>query len=501
MDRRFFLKTMGVAVGSFLLAANESFLPVSTTSKKKPNFLFILADDLGWKDIGCYGSTFYETPNLDRLAAEGMQFTDAYADPICSPTRAAIMSGKYPARLDTTNWFGATQPEAYSYPGIDLNPRARQRLDSPLITAPYQPYLPLEETTFASALKESGYATFFAGKWHLGKDEKYWPEHHGFDINKGGHDRGGPYGGSQYFSPYGNPRLEDGPDGEYLPLRLAEETVDFIEASKDKPFLAYLSFYKVHTPLMTTKELEEKYTKKREVMGLEAEWGKEGNNKVRLVQEHPVYAGMVEALDKAVGNVLDKLKEFRLKSDTIVIFMSDNGGLSTTSGHPTSNIPLRAGKGWLYEGGIRVPLIIKWPGVTSPGSTCSQSVIATDFYPTMLEMAGLPLRPDQHKDGKSFVPLLKGQKMTRGPIFWHFPHYHGSGSVPSGAVRDGAWKLIEFFETRRLELYDLSDDIGERNNLAEHYPGKVQELLEKMIEFRHQTDAKMPTLNPNYRPV
>lgn len=489
MYRRDFLKSAGIAVGSFCLAGSSQVLQASPMKAGKPNFLFILADDLGWKDLGCYGSTFYETPNLDRLAAQGMRFTDAYAAaPVCSPMRASVMAGKYPARMDTTDWFGASQPDTVQ------NHWTRNK---PLLPAPYVEYLPHEEISLGSAFQGAGYKTFYAGKWHLGESQEYWPEHHGFDINKGGHNRGGPYGGNKYFSPYGNPRLEDGPDGEYLPMRLAEETSHFIETHSDNPFLAYLSFYKVHTPLMTTHELREKYEQKRRQMGVEANWGQEGQRRVRLVQEHAVYAGMVEAMDTAVGIVLDKLAELGLEDETIVIFMSDNGGLSTSEGHPTSNLPLRAGKGWLYEGGIRVPMIVRWPGVARPGSTCSEPVTSTDFYPTMLEMAGLPLKPDQHQDGKSFVPLLKGRTLTRGPIFWHYPHYGNQGGSPGGAVRDGDWKLIDFFETRTLELYNLRDDIGEHNNLAERYPEKVKALLSKMIEFRRQTNAKMPEVNLN----
>ena len=489
MNRRDFIKAAGLAAGTLLTTGRCQRLTASETSPQKPNVLFILADDLGWADLGCYGSAFYETPNLDRLATQGMRFTDAYAAcPVCSPTRASIMTGKYPSRLDTTDWFGAPQPDT-----------AQQHWTrhKPLLPARYRDYLPHEEVTPAEALKKvADYTTFFAGKWHLGEAEAYWPEHHGFDINKGGHNRGGPYGGKQYFSPYGNPRLEDGPDGEYLPLRLAEETAQFIEASQTKPFLAFLSFYKVHTPLMTTQELEEKYKKKREQMGLKPEWGQEGDRRVRLVQEHAVYAGMIEAMDTAVGIVLAKLAELGLDDRTIVFFTSDNGGLSTSEGHPTSNLPLRAGKGWLYEGGIRVPLIIKWPGVTRSGSVCSEPVTSTDYYPTILEMTGLPLRADQHCDGKSLVPLIKENRMTRGPIFWHYPHYGNQGGSPGAAVREGDWKLIEFFETNTLELYHLREDIGESRNLADLYPDKTNALFQKLRAFRRETDAKMPSANP-----
>lgn len=498
MDRRDFIKTLGAAAGLFLLGSNQAS-SASESVGKKPNFLFILVDDLGWKDLGCYGSDFYETPNIDRLAAEGMKFTDAYtACPVSSPTRFSIMTGKYPWRHDATDYFGGPQPKVLLDASKTPNWLRHMRFKK-LLPAPFNEYMPLEEISLGSAFKESGYSTFYAGKWHLGEDEKYWPENHGFDINKGGWSRGGPYGGNQYFSPYGNPRLDDGPDGEYLPLRLADETSKFIEAKKNEPFFAYLSFYKVHTPLMTTSKLEGKYKNKRENMGLQAEWGQEGDRRVRLVQEHAVYAGMVEAMDMAVGKVLDTIDQLGLEKDTIVIFMSDNGGLSTSEGHPTSNLPLRAGKGWLYEGGIRVPMIVRWSDQVQPGSVCHEPVTSTDFYPTMLEMANLSPKPQQHLDGESLVPLLKGRSMNRPTIFWHYPHYGNQGGSPGSAIRDGQWKLIEFFENRKVELYNLTDDIGEQHDLAQTYPDKARQLHAKLVEHRRETDAKLPSVNPNFR--
>jgi arylsulfatase A-like enzyme len=436
--------------------------------------------------VGCFGSTFYETPNIDRLAREGMRFTDAYAAcPVCSPTRASIMAGKYPARTGVTDYIGASQPGNW-------------KRNTKLVPAPYADRLALDEVTLAEAFKEAGYATFFAGKWHLGP-EGFWPENQGFDVNKGGIDRGGPYGGKKYFSPYGNPRLEDGPDGEHLPLRLGRETADFIEAHKDGPFLAYLSFYSVHTPLMTTKELGAKYEAKQKNAPATA-WGQEGERKVRLVQNHAVYAGMVEAMDTAVGIVLDRLDRLGLAENTAVFFMSDNGGLSTSEGWPTSNLPLRAGKGWLYEGGVREPMIVRAPGVTRPGSACTEPVISTDFYPTMLELAGLPLRPNQHVDGTSFVSLLKGEKMTRGPIYWHYPHYGNQGGAPGGAVRDGDWKLIEWYEDSRLELYNLKEDLRETKNLAATMPEKARELQKMLADWRRSVGAQMPARKEPTRP-
>ncbi|MFT5152997.1 MAG: arylsulfatase A-like enzyme, partial [Planctomycetota bacterium] len=304
------------------------------------NFLFILVDDLGWTDLGCYGSSFYETPNIDGLAAKGMRFEQAYAAcPVCSPTRASILTGKYPARTGITDYISpnrGNQPEKW-------------RRKTAHLPASYVDRMALEELTLAEALQEAGYATFFAGKWHLGM-EGFWPEDQGFDVNAGGIDRGGPYGGNKYFSPYGNSRLSDGPDGEHLPDRLATETIGFIEAHKEEAFLTYLSFYSVHTPLLARQDLREKYQQKAKKAAPES-WGQDGERKVREVQRHAVYAGMIEAMDEAVGKVLDSLDRLGLAERTAVIFMSDNGGLSTSEGHPTSNLPLRAGKGWLYEGG------------------------------------------------------------------------------------------------------------------------------------------------------
>ncbi|MHC5137661.1 MAG: sulfatase, partial [Planctomycetota bacterium] len=316
------------------------------------------------------------------------------------------------------------------------------------------------------------------------------------DINKGGWQAGNP--GSDYFSPYENPRLQDGPDGEHLPDRLANETVRFITDSKDAPFLAYLSFYSVHTPLNTRKDLEQKYLAKKKTMEIDTPiFGTEGRRKVRLVQDHAVYAGMVEAMDLAIGKVMDALRANGLDDNTIVMFMSDNGGLSTSEGSPTSNLPLRAGKGWMYEGGIREPVIIKWPGVTKPASVCSEPVTSTDFYPTILEIAGLPPMPKQHIDGVSWVPLLKGQKLDRGPIYWHYPHYSPQGGGPASAVRDGHWKLIKWYEDDRLELYNLKEDIGETNNHADKNPELTQRLLNQLNKWLQETDAKFPSPNPN----
>ncbi len=475
-----------------LLISSFTTPALANNERDHLNVVFFLVDDLGWADVGFNGSTFYETPNIDQIAKSGMFFNNGYAScPVCSPTRASIMTGKYPSRLNITTFIN---------PGGGNQP-LRWKRNTPLLPAAYVPNMPLKEVTLAEAFKEAGYHTFFAGKWHLGIDG-FFPEHQGFDVNKGGIEKGGPYGGKKYFSPYNNPRLTDGPDGEHLPDRLAQETAAFIEENQDEPFLAYLSFYSVHTPLISREDLKKKYEDKWAAMEFDGEiWGKEGARKSRLVQQHAVYAGMVEAMDQAVGTVMDKLDELGLKENTAIVFMSDNGGLSTSEGHPTSNLPLRAGKGWIYEGGIREPMLIVWPGTTEAGSVCETPVTSTDFYPTLLEMAGLPSKPEQHLDGKSLVPLLKGEEMDRGPIFWHFPHYGNQGGPPAAAVRDGKWKLIYRFETESYELYDLQHDIGEQRDLIGDAAATetADALKAKLKSFQEETRAVMMSPNPKFK--
>lgn len=457
---------MGDALMAALLAASAG----RGAKPRRPNFVFFLADDLGWKDAGCYGSGFYETPAIDRLAAEGMRFTHAYAaSPVCSPSRAGIMSGKYPARLNTTQYFGGFR---------------EGKLDTP----DYVDRLPLSETTLAEAFQAAGYSTFFLGKWHLG-GEPYFPGKQGFDVNIGGNHTGLPRGG--HFSPYLNPQISDGPLGEYLTDRLTSEALRLME-SAPSPFLFFLSHYAVHVPLQAEWEDMKPFWKKALFNPRTGRFDKEGKHPVRVVQDHPVYAGMITALDKSLGRVMDKLYELGIGNDTIVIFVSDNGGLSTAEGWPTSNAPLRAGKGWLYEGGIREPMIVKWPGITPPGSTCAEPVISTDFYPTMLKMAGLPLRPSQHVDGADLCPLLKGSSFSRGPVYWHYPHYSNQGGKPSAAIRSGPYKLIEFYEDNRVELYNLDDDISEEHDLSANMPEKAKELLARLHNWQEETGARMP---------
>ncbi|MEX2120908.1 MAG: sulfatase [Pirellulales bacterium] len=456
---------------------------------KPLNFVFFLVDDLGYADVGCNNpETFYETPNIDRLARSGVRFTNGYAAcPVCSPTRYSIMTGKYPTRVGATNFFSGTRAERF-------------------LPAPLNERMPLEEITLAEALQEHGYATFFAGKWHLGPTAEYWPEAQGFDVNQGGCDRGAPTGGDKYFSPYGNPRLQNGPPGEHLPDRLATETSRFIEANRQGPFFAYLAFYSVHTPLMAPAKLVEKYKLKAQRLGLtstrqfadeEQVWPVDEPRRVRTLQSHAVYAAMVESMDQAVGKVLDQLDELGLADTTAVLFMSDNGGLSTAEGSPTSNLPLRGGKGWLYEGGIREPLIIRWPGVSEPGSVCDVPIISNDFYPTILDMAGLAPRPRQHLDGVSLVGLLRGEPAPpRDALYWHYPHYANQGGFPGGAIRMGDWKLIERYEDGRVHLFNLANDLGERHDLAGQHPDRVAAMRQGLHAWYKEVDAKFLQARP-----
>ncbi len=446
-------------------------------SAAKPNIIFILADDLGYMDIGANNpKTFYETPNVDALATKGMRFTQGYAAcPVCSPTRASILTGKYPARTGVTAHLGAEQPDEWLRP-------------TRMLPAPYQNHLALEEVTFAEALREAGYTNFFAGKWHLG-DGKFSPSAQGFDP--------GLEGKSQFYYPSDSPPTDPTKDPKTTD-RIAEAAVRFIDANKDRPFFAYLPFLAVHIRIGAMPELVEKYKRKRASAPPDA-WGTEGASKVRLVQNQANYAAMLEQMDTAIGRVLAALERNGLSERTIVVFMSDNGGLATAEGQPTSNLPLRGGKGWLYEGGIREPMIICAPGVTKSRSVCDTPVTSTDFYPTLLELAGLPLRPEQHVDGMSLVPLLKGGSLARGPLFWHYPHYGNQGGAPGGAVRNGDWKLIEWYEGS-VELFNLRNDLGEKHNLAVQQPDKVKELQAKLVAWRKEVAAKMPTTNTQPKP-
>lgn len=450
---------------------------LSAGAQQQKNFVFILVDDLGWADLSCYGSKSYETPNLDKLAESGVRFTDAYAGgSVCSPTRAAILTGRSPARLNITDWIPGKKPK---------NPL----LETPKILNE----LPHSEVTIAEVLKQNGYNTYYCGKWHLGH-ESHYPETQGFDVNIAGLHKGSPPGG--YYAPFKNPRLKDGPKGEYLPDRLTDESIKILEKeSKDaKPFLLYLSYYTVHTPIQASKRHIEKYQKK--LAGLKDVTISEGSEgKTRGSQNNAAYASMVEAMDENVGRLMDKLAELKLDKNTVVIFTSDNGGLSTkaTPG-PTSNAPLRSGKGWCYEGGIRTPLIISAPGMQDKGLVNSTPVTSMDYFPTILDLAGIDLKPELHVDGISLKANLKEEKgLDRDVLAWHYPHYHGSTWRPGAALRYKDWKMIEFFETGKRELYNLRNDPGETKDLSDKYPEVLIQMTSKMEKWRLKNNAQMPT--------
>ncbi len=459
----------------------------------RPNIIFILIDDMGWRDLGCYGSSFYETPNIDRLAAQGMQFSNAYAAcPVCSPTRASILTGKYPGRLRLTNWLIGEE-------------RGK------LLEVPYVKHLSLDEVSLARALKErGGYRTYHVGKWHLGGPE-YWPEHHGFDINVGGHTSGMPEEG--YFSPWGIPTLEDGPEGEYLDDRLTDEAIALLRNNGDDPFFLYFPTYLVHTPIEAKEEDIAYFRAKAEGMGLDqiepfvegepfpCEHKRDQRILRRIVQSDPVYAAMVKCLDDNIGRLLDALDDLGKAEETIVIFTSDNGGLATAEGSPTCNAPLAEGKGWMYEGGTREPLMIRWPGHIEPGSTCDTPMTSPDFYPTLLAAAGLDAMPDQHCDGENIMPLLTSQTdhgLDKRAIYWHYPHYGNQGGTPGSSVREGDWKLIEFFEDGRLELYNLRNDISEDHNVAADHPELTDRLASQLAAWRESVEAQIPQPNPDW---
>ncbi|MDA1139986.1 MAG: sulfatase [Planctomycetota bacterium] len=460
------------------------------TSPRKPNIVFILSDDLGWADLSVEGSALYESPNIDRIANEGMRFTQGYAAcQVCSPSRASILTGKYPPRHGITDYIGAKFGEAWR----DVNRFTK------LLPPDYEHELRPDEITLAGSLRNAGYRTFFAGKWHLG-DVGSYPEDHGFEFNKGGHKAGSPPGG--YFSPFNNPKLEDHEPGESLPIRLGRETAAFLEDHKGEPFLAYLSFYSVHGPIQTSQDRWEKFRQK--AVGLD----EAGDNRflfdrtlpVRQVQDCPIYAGMIEAMDDAVGIVLDKLDELGLAENTIVCFTSDNGGVSSGDAYSTSNLPLRGGKGRQWEGGIREPYYIRAPGVEA-GSTCDVPVSGIDFFPTFLEMAGLPIPEGKIVDGMSILPLLMGEpgeEIAARDLFWHYPHYGNQGGEPSSIIRRGNWKLIHYFEDGHDELYDLSTDEGEQNDMAVNHAELVSELRQRLDLWLIEVGAKLPVHDSEY---
>jgi len=459
MKRRDFLKAIGVGVVSLAMPGHAGSATESSP-KKKPNFVFIFIDDMGYKDLGFMGSRYYETPNIDKLAGEGVVFTNAYSNaPNCAPTRACLMSGQYTPR--------------HGIYTVGTSERGQSKLRK-LIPTPNKTNLDSKVVTIPESLKPAGYTSACIGKWHLGSKSPYRPVDRGFDVvferNHGGH-----------FNK----------EGEYLTDRLTDEAIKFIEANKAGPFFLYLPHHAVHTPIQAKERLIEKYKKKEPT---------DAHN-------NPTYAAMIESVDESVGRLMAKLDELGLRDNTVVFFFSDNGGYANA----TSMVPLRGSKGMLYEGGIRVPMIVRWPGKVKPGGVCEEPVIGIDFYPTMLEIAGARQPSGHVLDGLSIVPLLSGKgTLNRKAIFWHFPAYLEAynekqwpwRTTPAGAIRQGDFKLIEYFEDGKIELYNLKNDLSEKNDLAGSMPEKANELHRTLIEWRKSVNAPVPTeKNPQYDPA
>lgn len=477
------MKVKLINKGIKLLLCSSLLISCNSVNEEneKPNIIFILADDLGYSDLSYSGSTYYETPNIDKIAANGVVFTNGYAgSAVCSPSRATIMTGQFTARHGVTDWIGAPEGEAW---------RTKKR-HTKMLPPAYKHHINTNAETLPKAFKEAGYKTFFAGKWHLG-DQGFSPENFGFDVNKGGFHRGGPSGG--YFDPYQNPKLENRQPGENLSMRLAKETVSFIKASKNKPFFAYLSFYAVHAPIQTSKEKFEKYRTKAVKRGVPNKGFEDGDLlPMRKYQDNPVYAGLIETMDDAVGLVLQVLKENGLDKNTIVVFTSDNGGVTSGDNYSTNNLPLKGGKGYQWEGGIRVPYIISVPWIKNKGIESDIPVAGSDFFPTLLDLAGLPLQPKAHLDGKSILPILKGNAINERTLYWHYPHYGNQGGRPASIMREGDWKLIHFWENGNDELYNLSKDLHESNNLAKLETRRTTKMSKALLNWLKETGAKYP---------
>ena len=464
MNRRDFFKLAAVGAATVAMPGRR-VIDAASTARKQTNIVLIMIDDLGWMDLHCQGNKRLDTPNIDKLASQGMRFTDAYAAaPVCSPTRAAIMTGQSPARLGITNHL----PDRKQFQPDNAKLRSAKMLG----------HLPLEHVTLAEKLKEAHYATAFLGKWHLsgrGKEgdtaePKLRPEHQGFDVNVGGCGFGGP---PSYFEPYRIPNITPRREGEYLPDRLADEAIDFIRANRDGPFFVALWNYTVHWPMQAPQNLVQKY-----------------ESRVGPGVKDARYAAMIEAMDSAIGRVVTTLDELKLSDDTLVIFTSDNGGFDGVS----DCRPLRASKGYLYEGGIRVPLIVRWPGVVRPGTTCRTPVISTDFYPTLLEVAGVTSNAGKPIDGESIIPTLRQTgRLNRKAIFFHYPNYawHRSNRL-GGAIREGDYKLIKWYDDDSVELYNLADDLSEKNDLSAKMPRKASDLKRKLEAWLAESEASMP---------
>lgn len=459
-------------ISSFLSAI--CLITSACNPAEPPNVVFILVDDLGWKDLGVYGSEYYQTPNIDRLATEGIRYTDAYsACTVCSPTRAAIMTGKYPATINCTDWI-----EGWKYD------------DRPLQVPDWTMYMDTAEYTLAEAFRDNGYTTAHIGKWHLGEDSIFWPGNQGFALNIGGWKKGAPnrreglYNG--YFPPFGNPRLKDQPGDEYLTERLADEAVQFIEDSNPsktgKPFFLNFWSYSVHTPLQAKQDKTRKYESLRDTT---------------LSQHNATYAAMVEHMDDAVGRILQALKDNGVYENTIIVFTSDNGGLvGRWKQKVTNNAPLRNGKGHMYEGGVRVPLIIRIPG--SPAETSNAPAISMDFYPTLVKLTGSKV-PDQVSASFEGKNLFGDRGNKTRDLFWHYPHYHAEGATPYSAIRSGRWKLIYFYETGTSALYDLEADLSETTDLSQEQAEMKNILLKKLNDWKQEVNAQLPTKNINHQ--
>nr|ATE86695.1 arylsulfatase [Gracilariopsis lemaneiformis] len=462
----------------------------STAIVQRKNVIVILIDDMGYADLSIYNdSTFYETPNIQALADRGVTFTDAYsASPVCSPSRAALMTGLYPTRLRATEWF---------------HPPGRETNVERFAPAPFINNLPHETFTLAEAFRQDGYATLFLGKWHLGNDESHWPEHHGFDVNIGGHNFGRPRPG--YFAPYDNPRLKTGPDGEYLTNRLTTEAIKQAKqhSASQQPYFMMLSYYSVHTPLQAPEETIAKYRARQVDLTRDQEFGQEYQHRlinrprrVRVVQNHPVYAAMVEELDKNIGRLIDYLDAHGELENTIILLTSDNGGLSTAERLPTSNLPLRTGKGWLYEGGIRVPFILYADGLEANGKTVADPVMSIDIMPTLLGMSGVSIPQNHSLDGINVAASLSGDGLPERPLFFHYPHYSNQGGFPGAAVRMGQYKLLQNFEDGSIQLYDLEHDIGGRTDLSQRQPGIARNLSDQLRNWYDDTGAQFLQPSP-----
>ena len=532
------LRTVTIAVcllgsiGASSAAASTSSgqaKPQLDGTSRSPNVVFFLVDDLGWSDVGCFGSSFYETPNIDRLAMQGVRFTDAYAAcHVCSPTRASILTGKYPATLNLTDWLRGRRNFPF------------QRL----LNAEINQSLPAKEVTIAEALKAKGYSTAIFGKWHLGR-KPTTPMQHGFDI----HVPDVPANWRTFHGPFKMKNLES-KEGDYLTDRLTDEALNWLESREDKPFFLYMSHFAVHDPIQGRKDLVEKYTRKLKQGGetdgpdfilegnpdnpdtpSKAELAKliktpgfaghkvmpQGTIKVRQKQDNVEFAAMVEGVDQSLGRIVAKLKELGIEDNTIVIFFSDNGGMAAVNvGNPTrvvadkdvdraystSSLPLRGAKGWLYEGGIRVPMIVKWPKQGQVGTTCSTPVSSVDFFPTILDMIGLGNEIPSDKEGVSIAPLVRGGDSPKRAIYWHFPHYSNHGmQSPGGAIREGDYKLLDYFENGTVQLFNLKNDIGEQNDLAASQPAKAKALSKKLKAWRKRVSAQMMKRNPDFDPT